>query len=649
MTKPSLSTPLWKWAILLFLALLLSALVYLPGLGGGFLFDDYPNIVDHQPFRDLYHGKGDWWEVLAGMDSGPTKRPVSMLSFGIQIALTGFDPWAMKAVNLAIHLLNGILLFLLVQRLAFSVRATAGTQWQGGSHGLAALVSLAWLLAPVNLSGVLYVVQRMESLAALFTLAGLLLYVAGRQRILQGKEGGVQLCWAGLLIGILVGGFAKESAFLTPLYAFLLEVFVFRFRNGRGQLDRSLVPLFMALLVLPGLLGGTWILGKVLFGDSGRGIGIGERVLTEGRVLWNYIGWILVPRLEPLGFYHDDYPVSHGWIEPWTTLPSVLGILVVLVAAYRLRRHSPLAALGVWFFFSAHVLTSTVIPLELVFEHRNYVASIGLFLFLFGLLQDIRLPMKTVRLVFAVAFIALSAFLTAVRAATWGDPLLLAMTTASQHPASPRANYELGYTLLLFSRGVQDPRYQLGMQALEHADRLDGSGLLPAQAAVYFSSTNGIPVKDHWWQALEEKVQGELSQQDYNSLYALISCRIKEACRYDAARLGRVVKRAYEHHPRDPYLATFYANYAVNLAGDRPLGLRLMQKAVSLAPRNPDYWSNLAELLIFLRHEKEAAYAIERLSELGRFHPPFQSFTRLRRFYAEVFGRPWRNPYRKVR
>jgi len=637
-----------RWAALLLFSLIVTALAYLPGLSGGFLFDDYVNIVHHQPFRDLRSGNGSWWEVATGMEAGPTRRPISMLSFGVQVAGTGFNPRPMKIFNLAVHLANGVLLFMLLLLLGRRVKRDAGAEDHGNAFWMALFAATAWLLAPVNLTGVLYVVQRMESLAALFTLLGLLLYVVGRERMLNDSPGGLLWCWTGLLVGIVMGGLAKESAFLTPLYALVMEFFIFRFRGG--QSGRRLFPLYLGLLAVPGALGGVWLAGKVLFGGYGNTatFTLGERLLTEARVLWEYAGWILLPRLQSLGFYHDDYPISRGWLEPWTTLPAVAGLVVLLYFSYRIRRRHPLVALGIWWFFSAHLLTATVIPLELVFEHRNYVASMGLLLSLGALIFNARLPMREVRAVFAGAFIVLSAFLTTVRAATWGDPLLFAMTTASHHAESPRANFELGYTLLLFSNGIEDPRYHLGMKALREANRL-GAGLLPAQAAIFFASTQGGEIDPFWWKILEDKVKSTLSRQDYNALYALVACRINGNCRYDVKRLARVLQSAYRNHPNDPFVTTFYANYALNIAADPALGLQLMQRAVELAPRNGAYWENLTKLLIFLKKEHESAHALERIWELQRFQPASRTFAQLTRSYREAFGKEWHRPYEEGR
>lgn len=623
--------------------------IYAPGLSGGFIFDDFPNIVAHDAFRALHEGRGSLWEAATSMKAGPTRRPLSMLSFAAQISETGFDPRAFKIVNLSFHLINGLLLFLLTRILATRITRSQGGRWIGGPTGLALLVTAAWLLAPVNLTGVLYVVQRMESLSTLFTLAALLGYVAGRELMLQGSARGLALCWIALALGTVLGLLAKESAALTPLYALLIETIVYGFRSGGSTRGRhGLVTLYLLLLVIPGLAGLAWILPGVLgsanYGGS-RGFSLDERLLTEARVLWTYIGWILLPRLQAMGFYHDDYVISHGWLDPWTTLPAVVGLSALLGAAVLLRKRAPLAALGLGLFFSAHLLTATVIPLELVFEHRNYFASAGLLLALMALVLRAGLVMVFARVAFVGAFIALSAALTSIRAATWGDPILLAMTTASQHPGSPRANYELAHALLLFTEDPQGPLFSLGMQALKQAAALPRSGLLPAQGAIFFSSRLGVEPDERWWVMLRERVRGPVSEEDLNALYTLVECRIEQICRFDTGKLGEILETAVAAHPANPALVTYYANYAANLAHDLSLAHRLMQRAVALAPGKLAYWANLAELQIFTGQRREAAYSLQRMRELSRYVPEPIRMRALRAAFAETFGTPWHDPY----
>ena len=138
----------------------LVGLVYLPGLGGGFAFDDYHTIVDN-PSLDIQTLS---WDALldaamSGVGIGPLARPLAMLSFAANRSVAGLRPEAYKLTNLAIHALNALLIFGLLRswlpRLA--PRAPTACAW---------LIAALWALHPINLTAVLYVVQRMTSLSA---------------------------------------------------------------------------------------------------------------------------------------------------------------------------------------------------------------------------------------------------------------------------------------------------------------------------------------------------------------------------------------------------------------------------------------------------------------------------------------------------
>ena len=161
-------------------ALIITTLVYRPGLQGGFLFDDYPNIVDNKGVQPADTSLPSLVTAALSSPSSEIKRPLASLSFAANYLVTGIDPYGMKLTNLVIHLLNGLLVFLLASALLRSVPAD-----QNPHAGIiAALIASAWMLLPINLTGVLYVVQRMESLANLFVLLGLLGYVTARCRML---------------------------------------------------------------------------------------------------------------------------------------------------------------------------------------------------------------------------------------------------------------------------------------------------------------------------------------------------------------------------------------------------------------------------------------------------------------------------------
>src|SRR5690606_30816836 len=149
-----------------------------------------------------------------------------------------------------------------------------------------------------------------------------------------------------------------------------------------------LIAFFGIVLLLPAVLGLAWMLPRVLSPEAyaTRNFDLGERLLTEGRVLVDYLHWTLLPDLSQLSLYHDAYPVSHGLLNPPATLWSILILGALIITTLRLKKGRPLMALGLAWFFCAHLLTATIWPLELVYEHRNYFASFGLCLALGALL-----------------------------------------------------------------------------------------------------------------------------------------------------------------------------------------------------------------------------------------------------------------------
>ena len=361
--------------------LLLTIALYLPGLRGYYEFDDYPNIVDNDALHVTTLDPAAWITAMWASPASDLQRPLASLSFAANFYFTGPDPRPMKATNLAIHLVNGCLLLalllLLVRRGADGTRRAPAAALR--DEWLALLVTGIWLLHPINLTAVLFVVQRMESLAQTFVLLGLLLYVQARIRQQTDRSGSAWRLWIGVPACTLLGIAAKESAALMPLYALILEATVLFDWRRRGG---ALLAFYAAFLVVPALLGLAWMVPHALAPDAyaQRAFTLQQRLLSEPRVLLDYVTWILVPLPKFFSFFRDDYGFSKDLWHPWTTVPAMLLIAALIGAAFAVRARRPLVALGILWFFAAHALTASFFPLELVFEHRNYFASIGVLL-----------------------------------------------------------------------------------------------------------------------------------------------------------------------------------------------------------------------------------------------------------------------------
>lgn len=448
--------------------------VYLPGLRGGFAFDDYHTIV-HNPSLDLRRFTLDSVldAAMSGAATGPLARPLAMLSFAANRSFAGLTPWPYKLTNLAIHVLNALLVWRLLRRLLPSLAPRAPLT-------LAWLVAALWALHPINLTSVLYVVQRMTSLSASFMLLTLLLYTACRQRALRGEQ--VSAAWPlGCLSLALLALLCKEVALSLPFYLLLIEVWVLAPTRRPWSSTARAIFGGLALLVL---LAGVWyFLRDIAPGYRGREFTLAERLWSEARVMFVYLRLLLVPAPDAYTLFHDDMVLSRGWLTPPTTVLAVLGLFALSVLVLRRRVQQPYLAFGWGWFLLGHALESTVIPLELMHEHRNYLPGLGIVVALTLALADGLIATSRTRVLRLCALLALAllAGITWWRAALWADPLLQIETELAHHPQSPRLWYEAGR--LRIERAAGDStREAAGLAALTRAAALAPIKTLPLSA-----------------------------------------------------------------------------------------------------------------------------------------------------------------------
>lgn len=639
------------WLLLIAFAVTLA--IYWPGLSGSWLFDDYPNIVDNHGVQPHDASLPSLVGAALSSPSSEFKRPLSSLSFAANYLIGGLDPFGWKLANLVIHLLNGALVFLLARMLlsASRSRATPPARETVETHTdtVAALIAGGWMLLPINLTGVLYVVQRMESLANLFVMLGLVGYVAGRRRMLanatarssaggtSANRGGFCLCAISVALATAVGTLAKETAVMLPLYAFLVEWALFRFSSHDGRCDWRMPTLFIVILALPLVIGLAWLAPQIASpGDwSTRNFTLGTRLLSEARIVVDYIVWTLWPTPHALSFYHDDFTISTGLLSPWTTLACIVVLAGLIMLAAWLRPRQPLVALGIALFLGCQLLTGTILPLELVYEHRNYFASFGLLLAVVPLLA---VPMSHFmalpRRVLLGGVLLLWIVQTSITASSWSNPLMLAETLAERAPDSPRAQYELGRTYIIYSNyDPASPFTRLAYEPLEKAAALPQASILPEQALIFMNSRMHLPIKDTWWDSLIAKLKAHRpGVQDESSLGALTQCMREDLCDLSKARMIDAYVAALSHQPPSARLLSMYGDYAWNVLDDHELGERMTADAVKTAPNEPAYRITLVRMLAAQGRKNEAHVALQGLRTLdigGRLDPSIRDLEKL--------------------
>lgn len=631
--------------LLFILLLMLTLVAYQPGLLGDYVFDDMQNLLLNTRLDmeslDVTSLKS------ASLSAGPGifKRPVSMLSFALNRYVTGIDPFYHKVVNLAIHLLTGVALLLLTRRIMQAHR-----QWHepelppAADTWLPILVCGAWLLHPLNMTSVLYIVQRMTSLSALFTVCGLYCYVRGRQQQLAGSAG-----WAWILSGLLIFGslafLSKENGALLPLYMLVIELVLFRFRNRSQGLYSGIAVFFTLSLLIPAL--GVLILlagapDVLLGGYTGRDFSLSERILTEMRVLVFYLKLLLAPSISDLGLYHDDIRLSRNLLDPATTLYSLLALAGLLVAALLFIRKLPLLSLGILWFFAGHVMESTILPLEIAHEHRNYLAGFGILLAVGASLAYLpgHRVAPLIRTITPGLLITLLAYTTWVRAGQWSDNITHATFEAMHHPQSPRAIYSAGRIHARLALVGVEASTDKAFAYLQAASRLDSTGIMPDVTMIKLASILQLPVQDTWYDTILTKLEYPVSSADVTALHALALCQ-ETACDTPPETMETIFQTALNNNLlRGPNswanIYTSYGQYQINVKQNHIAGINYFTKAVEANPREAQYWINLIKLLVVAQEYEAAEDWLERFQEANTHGGTERDFTTMRRAIDEA-------------
>lgn len=405
--------------IIVALSIAACAGVYWDGLYGPLLLDDISNLSE---ILSPDFGPADILPNLLS-DSGILKRPVSMLSFMLN-GLSSASLFHWKLTNLIIHLVNGLLLYALATRLT---RATGVA-----SKIVPAIIAAAWILHPLQVSTVLYTVQRMTELSALFVFAAMLTYTIARERQQAGSTSWHLQAITWLLLFPL-GLLSKENALLLPAFVFLMEVFILSRNKVDNRQLLSIIAITATLFTLVIIIKEDWLFSTY----AHRDFTLSERLLTESRILIAYIGMLLIPAQNRMGFAHDDVILSYGLLDPWTTLPAIFLISILITTAFLCRKKYPLIGFGILFFFIGHSMESTIIPLELMYEHRNYLPSFGILLATTSAVSLIT-SNRAVTTALIIILFSLATFVTHNRAQTWSSTETLYFYMEMVHPRSER-------------------------------------------------------------------------------------------------------------------------------------------------------------------------------------------------------------------
>ncbi|MBT6276176.1 MAG: hypothetical protein HOI95_18835, partial [Chromatiales bacterium] len=350
----------------------LVGVVYWPGLEGPFIGDDFPNFVGN-PFVHIHAlTLEQLLQAASSNRSGPFGRPIAAVTFALNYLGAGtFDQFSFKLTNVVIHLVNTLLVYFLARALVRASSATTATLGHTSLPGrenipwVAIVVTAIWALHPLQLTNILYGVQRMNSLACLVTLTGVLVFMVGRKRLSEGRAGGWRYTIGGVVAGTVLGVFAKENAIVLPGLAFVIELTVFRGLAAGHTLRPKLLTFYSVVLFIPAVIGTVLIVFTfdiLSHGYALREFDLMQRLLTQCRVLFWFVSQTFLPDAQQMSLFHDDFPVSQSLLEPMSTLWSVFGWCVVIALCVALRRRLPWLGFAVGWFLIGHSLEGSFLP-----------------------------------------------------------------------------------------------------------------------------------------------------------------------------------------------------------------------------------------------------------------------------------------------
>lgn len=348
--------------------------------------DDYSNIIqnDRMHLSDLHIDS-----ITKALQSSPIAphpqknfcidRPLSRLSLALNWYFFGDHVVSYHIFNLMIHLLTAFSLFLSVDKILKTPNLK--TKYENSAFFIVCFSTALWALNPIQTQAITYIVQRMAAMAAMFYILSIYFFLNARTSN-KWKSQGVYA--SACVLSYVLAFASKQNAVVLPLSLILIEIICFQDLSTpekRKRILRLLLIVFSTVLFLLSVI--LFLLKKnpfeVMEIFTLRPFTLIERLLTQFRLLIYYLSQIFYPIPQRLSIDHDIM-VSTSVLYPWTTLPSIILVVLLVIAGLLLVRKSPLFSLAILFYFLNHLVESSILPLELMFEHRNYLPSFFIFL-----------------------------------------------------------------------------------------------------------------------------------------------------------------------------------------------------------------------------------------------------------------------------
>jgi tetratricopeptide (TPR) repeat protein len=432
-------------------------LLYCNTFQSPFIFDDWENLS--QP--PIQMTRISWDAIRQAAFEGLLFRPVANVTFALNYYFDGYELFGYHLVNILVHLGAGIFLYMFLQTTLALPQARQRFEYGAWLPFTAALI---WLVHPLQVQSVTYIIQRMNSLAAMFFVLSMLCYVKARISRVTWKKI-VLFCFCAISAALALG--SKEIAATLPFFILLYEWFFFQDLQISWLKKRffpiAAVCVLVSIIVLAYL--GTNPLERILADYKIRDFTLRMRVLTEFRVVVFYISLLLFPYPERLNLNHD-FPLSLSLFEPVATFLSLCILMGLLVLAIRLAKSERLLSFCILWFLGNLFIESSFIGLEIIFEHRTYLPSM-MAVFAVALLAKRLLHRRWLLILITIIVLTLFSLWTVQRNMVWANPFRLWQDVIVKSPNKVRPYNNLGRLL------VESGRSREAILVLQKAIRLE--------------------------------------------------------------------------------------------------------------------------------------------------------------------------------
>ena len=591
---------------------------YYKGLWGPFLLDDFGSVkgavVDSLDIDNLL-------KVATSDQSGIFGRSLSILTFAVNSYFSGSSTLSYKVANLTIHAVTAILIGTFLIRIFSQLNNHRQIFTRTELRYLAFFSTAIWALHPLQVSTVLYVVQRMTMLSTMFTVVALLIFVHLRTVNHCSRRRNILIFF--ITAASLAACLSKENGVLVIPYMLLIEFTVLR--TG-VSIDRNMKPSSNIKIASAGIVGILMLLlgifnyhTELFSGYIMRDYDMWDRLMTQPGVLCLYLKMILLPNLADMSLYHDTYPVHRAF-----SLQIIFQVLIwvmFLVIGHVLRRRFPILIFGLGLFLIAHSLESTIFPLELVFEHRNYFGLLGIIIiFCWGIFAGLKTFFSTrSAVVTGVAVLTLLGFQTSLRSSEWSSAESFDTQALIRNPDSIRALN--GWTTYLASQG----KIKLAIEHLQHSHQIRPDSPHFLLQLLMFVGAGSEPAP-----ALLAYVENELrtkplKSEELASLGELLKYstegRFDWPSRNDLTKLYRIATEHEIKYLKKVSESLLFEQYSDLLkeAGKYKIALAAIQTSVQLDPRSPEPLIRQADLQFNLGELDSASQTLQALDRIDRY------------------------------